>query len=230
MTLSQNAKDIGTVFTELRGKGIGRLLGTALWVKSPVAIYYSAEHPRRPCAGARIAVPQLPQRLLPDHARPGAAIRHDQLLPGRRGPTAEEPAGMLSCRPRGHSPKEAENLSLRGEGRRGAGGRRSGICDDRCDLRVNNQLEKLFGDGKTAGVKQVGQGKAILLAEQLDDYTKARLQSAAPEIRKQMLDTFQQNHVQPTIPIKVGDAPLGQAETVVMQMAKSPVPGRCWRS
>ncbi len=220
MTLSQNAKDIGSVFAELRGGGIGRLLGTTKWVTSPVAIYYSQPsiHAARVqgregiCHGGRNAFCQITRDL----GRQFDLVSYLQVEEGQL--QKAPPAILILPAVLAVSPKEAQSIIAYVEN----GGVvladiAPGVCDERCDFRQNTLLEKLFGDGKTAGTKPVGKGKAILLGDEFGGYKDARTRNRGGEIRKTMLDIFQANDVQPTVPVKAGDQPLTRAETVVVQ-------------
>jgi hypothetical protein len=225
MTLSQNAKDIGSVFAELRGKGIGRLLGQTTWSRSPIAIYYSQPsiHAARTlkteamCHNSRNAWCQVVRDL-------GLQFDLISYLQAEEGAFLKDPPQMIVLPALlAVSPIEAQNLTRYVEN----GGVlvadiAPGICDDRCDFRQNTLLANLFGDGKTPGTKMIGKGKAILLGKDFPAYKgdedrpegDAKFKAGIlQEISKLMAD----NGVKPTVPVMVGEAPLGKAEVVVMQ-------------
>jgi len=220
MTLSQNAVDIGEVFGELRGKGIGRLIGTTKWVTSPVAIYYSqpsihaARIERREgvCHNCRNAWCQVVRDL---------GLQFDMLsyLQVGENQWLESPPKVLVLPAAlAVSPKEAANIIRYVEkGGTVVADIDPGICDDRCDFRENRLLEKLFGDGKKAGTRSVGKGKAILLGEEFAVYPKKRGDKFGVEIRRQVSKLCADAGAGPTVPVTVEGQPLARAETVVME-------------
>ena len=219
-SLSANARDIGETFAELRGKGIGRLIGTAHWVKSPVAIYYSQPsiHAARVqkreaiCHEARNAWCQVTRDL---------GLQFDMLsyFQVEEGTWLQDPPKVLVLPAAlAVSPAEAKNLVQYVEnGGTLVADMPPGLCDDRCDFRQDKLLAKLFGDGKTPGVREVGKGKAILLEKDFRDYVKQRAAKRGAEVRAQAGTVFADAGAQGAIPVRVGGRMLDQAETVVLQ-------------
>ena len=230
MTLSQNAEDIGTVFAELRGKGIGRLLGETTWATSPIAIYYSQPsiHAARTlktesiCHDNRNAWCQLVRDL-------GLQFDLISYFQVEEGAFLKDPPQMVVMPAAlAISPTEAQNLMKYVQnGGILVGDINPGICDDRCDFRQTTLLANLFGDGKTPGVKTIGKGKAILLGKEFAAYTKRQgrgnrqpttaASKATNDIRNEVAKLMTDNGIKPVVPVMVNDAPLGHAEVVVMQ-------------
>lgn len=221
LTLSQNAKDIGEVFGELRGRGIGRLIGTARWVRSPVAIYYSqpsiyaARIQKREdvCHNSRNSWCQAVRDV---------GLQFDLLsyFQVEEGKWLENPPQVLVMPAvLAVSAREAANITKYVE----AGGTviadiQPGICDERCDIRENKLLANLFPDGK-AGERTVGKGKVILLGAEIGDYyvrDKARTEARHAQVRKIVADALAQAPATATVPVTAAGQPLSYSETVVM--------------
>ena len=202
MTLSLNARDIGEVFGELRGRGIGRLLGQMTWARSPVAIYYSMPSIHAARIQKREGFPSDCRNAWCRATR-DLGLQFDMLsyFQIEDGEWLKSPPKLLVL-PAAFAPsaKEAENFAKYAE----AGGHivadvDPGICDDRCDFRENKLLEKLFGDGKTAGSKTAGKGQATLLAKAFNDYGKVAGEKKGADIRAEIAKLYAGAGVQPDV-------------------------------
>jgi hypothetical protein len=220
LTTSRNADDIGEVFGELRGRGIGRLIGATTWVKSPVAIYYSVAAIHAARIQKREGVPADCRNAWCQATR-DLGLQFDMLSYAQIEDgawLADPPKVLVLPAAFAPSPVEAAKIQSYVEG----GGTviadlDPGMCDDRCDLRVNNLFEKLFGDGKTAGAKTVGKGKAILLGKSIAGYRAARGKKEGVEMASAFAKLFADAGAVPTIPVIANAKPLSRAETIVMQ-------------
>ena len=220
LTLSKDAVDIGEVFGELRGKGIGRLIGTTTWVASPVAIYYSQpsihaariEERESVCHNCRNAWCQAVRDL----GLQFDMLSYRQVEDGRwleRPPKVLVLPAALAV-----SPREAAHLIQYVEnGGTVVADIDPGLCDDRCDFRENKLLEKLFGDGKKALTQSVGKGQAVLLGEDIAGYGKKRGDKIGVEIRERVSKLLAGAGAAPTVAVTVDGQPLARAETVVME-------------
>ncbi len=207
LTPSRNAEDIGEVFAELRGRGIGRWLGGMRWVESPVAVYHSMP-------SIHAARTQKREKICNDMRNAwcgvvrGLGLQFDMIsgyqveegLLARRTPKALVLPAVFALSP-------AEVAAIRAyvvAGGTAIADIDPGICDERCDFRAGGALADLFGDGATAGEKRVGKGRAILLGTAPEAAAVARLLVAAGAT--------------PTVPVRYQDGTaLTRAEVIVMR-------------
>ncbi|MBA2480145.1 MAG: beta-galactosidase [Planctomycetes bacterium] len=220
LTTSTNAEDIGEVFRELRGRGIGRMIGATTWTRSPVAIAYSI-------ASIHAARIQKREGLPADCRNAWCQVTRDLGLQFDMLSYAQiEDGGWLQNAPQVlvlpalFAPSAAESariLSYVEAGGTVIADIDPGICDERCDFRVNRNFEKLFGDGTTAGTRQLGTGTAILLAKSIADYNGLRGKKEGAEMSSTIAKLFADAGAKPTVPITVGGQPLARAETIVME-------------
>nr|MBA3709204.1 beta-galactosidase [Planctomycetota bacterium] len=220
LTTSQNAEDIGEVFRELRGRGIGRMIGATTWSRSPVAIAYSIASIHAARIQKREGVPADCRNAWCQATR-DLGLQFDMLSYSsiEQGDWLKSPPQVLVL-PALLAPSESEAARIIAYV--DAGGTviadiDPGVCDERCDFRANQLLSKLFGDGKTAGTKTVGKGRAILLARSIADYPGLRGKKEGVERLAGIAKLYADAGVKPTVPITADGKPLSRAETIVME-------------
>jgi len=186
MTLSQNAEDIGEVFRELRGDGVGRLLTTCKWRPNDIAIHFSMPSVH----AARL----LNKESFPTQCRNGwcqmAQDLHYQFdiisyLQVERGLLNEKSYKVLVLPyTLAVSPEEVAEMRKFVE----AGGTiiadtDCGKFDDHCD--PGDVLGGLI-DRAAGASKSVGKGKAVYLGKTIESYPKKRLSSEGEKLRAEI--------------------------------------------